>query len=314
MAGSLRRQAGPALTDPSDARELYSAYTQCYATEANRRRIAFHVDLGFAMAALVLTTLTVAEFTQGLVDFLNTWLPPAALLWLGVREIEPIAADKAHRREAVNIQEQFDLTFWKGRDWPRHWNRLLAGDSVPGRRIKELAAANSTASLSSNYWVSTGGLPDNDAALFRIEQTAAWGAVGHRRYANLNRWPAWGGLFAVIAVALIVDVGARDTAAALFSVAPFLVGRLQSARDHGALAVRRELLERHIQQVLNPKSPSTDADVRTAQDELYRVRVEHRRIPSWLYGRYADRDRKAIDAAIESRIAEFRDGMPVGPA
>lgn len=301
------------LTDPTDALELYQAYTQCYATEANRRRFTFHVDLGFAIAALVLTTLAVAESAHGLVDFLNTWLPPAALLWLGIREIEPIAADKAHRREAVNVQEQFDLTFWKGRGWPQHWNRLLAGEPVPGRRIKQLAGAKPTVTLSSNYWVKTGGLPDNDAALFRIEQTAAWGAVGHSRYANLNRWPAWGGLLAVIVVALIVDVSARDTAAALFSVAPFFVGRLQSAGDHGALAARRELLERHIQQVLNPRRPSTDADVRTAQDELYRLRVEHRRIPTWLYERYAECDRRAIDAAIEARIAEFQEAMAGGP-
>lgn len=313
MARSLRRQVASPLTTSTDALELYRAYGQCYATEANRRSLAFYVDLAFAIAALILTALTVGESAPALVDFLNTWLPLAALLWLAVREIEPISADKVHRREAVNIQEQFDLTFWKGSDWSRHWNRLLAGEPVQSRRIKQLAAANPTATLSSDYWVNTNGLAGNDAALFRIEQTAAWGAVGHRRYAKLNRWPAWVGMLAVLIGAVIVDVSARDTAAAMLSVAPFLVGRIQSARDHGALAERRELLERHIQGVLDPKRPSSDTDVRTAQAELYRIRIEHRRIPSWLYARYADRDRRHIDAAVEERINEFRDAMSAGP-
>lgn len=292
----------------TNATELYRAYSQCYATEANRRRIAFYIDLAFAIAALVLTTLTVAESAAGLVDFLNRWLPLAALFWLGLREIEPIAGDKRHRREAVNIQEQFDLYFWKDSSWPQHWNRLLAGEPIPTRTIKQLAAANQNHMFTPDYWVNTDGLPDNDAALFRIEQTAAWGAVGHRRYAKLNRLPATAGALAVAVVALLLDVSTRETAVALFAIAPFLVGRIQSARDHDALAERREVLERHIRAVLDPKRPSSEADVRSAQDEIYRIRIEHRRIPSWLYNRNAEHDRLTIDAAVETAVAEYRSG------
>lgn len=296
------------MTDLEDASELYRAYSRCYATEANRRRIAFYVDLGFAIAALVLTILVISETAHELVDFLNRWLPLAALFWLGLREIEPIAGDKPHRREAVNIQEQFDLRFWKGDEWTQYWNRLLAGPPVPSRTIKQLANANPNVTFKPGYWVNTDGLPDNDAALFRIEQSAAWGAQGHRRYARLNRLPAFAGVVAVMIVALIVDVSTREAAVAVFSIAPFLVGRIQSAKDHGALAERREVLERHIQAALDPRHTSSDGDVRSAQDEVYRMRVEHRRIPSWLYNRYADHDRATIDVAIEARVAAFRKG------
>lgn len=297
------------MTDLTKATELYRAYSQGYATEANRRRTAFYVDLAFAVAALLLTALIVAESSPRLVDLLTRWLPLAALFWLGLREIEPIAGDKRHRREAVNIQEQFDLFFWKGNDWPQNWNRLLAGEPVPARTVKQLAAANSDQTFTLDYWVNTDGLPNNDGALFRIEQTAAWGAVGHRRYAKLNRLPAIAGGLIVAIVSLVLDIRARDTAVALFAIAPFLVGRIQSAKDHDALANRREDLERHIQAVLDPKRPSTDAEVRAAQDEIYRLRIEHRRIPSWLYNRHAVHDRSTIDAAVEASIAAYRKGM-----
>ena len=297
------------MTDLKKAAELYCAYSQGYATEANRRRTAFYVDLAFAIAALVLTTLIVAESAPRLVDLLTRWLPLAALFWLGLREIEPIAGDARHRREAVNIQEQFDLLFWKDSGWSQNWNRLLAGEPVPARTVKQMATANPDQAFPLDYWVNTDGLPNNDAALFRIEQTAAWGAVGHRRYAKLNRLPAIAGALLVAVVSLVLNISARDTAVALFAIAPFLVGRIQSAKDHDTLADRREDLERHLQAQLDPKRPSTDADVRTAQDEIYRLRIEHRRIPSWLYDRHAADDRSTIDAAIEASIAEYRKGI-----
>lgn len=293
-----------------DAYKQHAAAAVGHATEANRRRIAFYVDLTFAAAGLVLTAITLADAARPLVDFLGVWLPIAALLWLGLREIEPIAGDKAHRRDAVNIQEQFDLYFWKGTSWPAHWNRLLAGDPVPDRTMKQLAAANAGQPFTSGYWVDTHALPDNDAALFRIEQTAAWGAVGHRRYANLNRRPAITGMLAICVAALTLDLSARHAAVImLFAVAPFLVGRIQSARDHDALAARRERLERHVQTMLDPKQPRSDAEVREAQDEVYRMRIEHRRIPTWLYNRHASNDRNTIDTAIEARIASYRAGV-----
>ena len=52
-------------------------------------------------------------------------------------------------------------------------------------------------------------------------------------------------------------------------------GRLQSARDHAALAHRREELESHIQEILRGPEPVGDADVRAAQDELCRMRLGH---------------------------------------
>jgi exoribonuclease II len=109
--------------------------------------------------------------------------------------------------------------------------------------------------------------------------------------------------------ALILDVSARETAAAVIAIAPFLVGRIQSAREHASLAGRRLALEKHIQAVLDPGHPSSDIHVRTAQDELYRLRMETRRIPNWLYNRYAEDDRASIDAAITARIEAFRDAI-----
>jgi len=297
------------LTAPTGSTGLYWAYSRCYATEAGGRSIAFGVDLVFAVAALVLTVLTPAEWSPDTVEYLTTWLPLAALLWLVVREIGLISVDQEHRRNAVNIQEQLDLTNWKGSDWSKCWNRLLAGKAVPERTIRQLALANPNKAIPADYWIDTTGLPGNDAALFRIEQTAGWGAEGHRRYALLNRYPSLAGLVLVIVAAMILDVSARETAAAVIAIAPFLVGRIQSAREHAALAGRRVSLEQHIQGVFDPKRPSSDVDVRTAQDELYRLRMEARRVPTWLYNRYSERDRAAIDGAITARIDAFRAAM-----
>ena len=297
------------MTEPTASTELYRAYSRCYATEANRRHIAFGVDLVFAVAALALTVLTTAEWSPDTAEFLTTWLPLAALFWLVVREIGLISIDHGHRRSAVNIQEQLDLTNWEGSAWAKHWNRLLAGEHVATRTIKQLASANSNAAMPVDYWNDTTGLHSNDAALFRIEQTAAWGAEGHRRYARLNRYPSLVGLVLVVVAALILDVSARETAAAVIAIAPFLIGRIQSGREHAAFAGRRVALEQHIQGVLDPGHPSSDVDVRTAQDELYRLRMGTRRIPNWLYNRYAEHDRASIDGAITARIEAFRAAM-----
>jgi hypothetical protein len=294
------------LTESPDREELYRAYSRSYATEANKRHIAFGVDLAFAVAALVLTVITAADWSPSTAEFLTTWLPLAALLWLVVRELNLLSSDMSHRRCAVNIQEQLDLTNWKGSAWASCWNRLLAGDPVPARTIKQLAIANPGAIMPTNYWVDTSGIPDNEAALFRAEQTAAWGAQGHHRYAVLNRVLSLVGLALVVVTALILDVSASETAAAVMAVAPFFVGRIQSGRAHASLADRRVLLEEHIQALLSPEDSSAEADVRSAQDELYRLRMEARRIPEWLYDRYAERDRASIDGAITAKVEEFR--------
>lgn len=294
------------MTDPAVSNELYQAYSRSYSTEANKRAIAFAADLAFAAAALVLTVLTAAEKTPGFTDFLTTWLPLAALLWLSVREIGLISIDQTHRRVAVNIQEQLDLMNWKDNRWEVHWNRLLAGDPIPARTIKQLATANSTATMAPDYWIATDDIPDNAAALFRVKQTAAWGAEGHHRYAGWNHNPALILLVLAGVSAVLLDVSARETAAAVMAIAPFLVGRIQSSREHAALADRRCSLEQHIRDVLDPARPNSDADVRTAQDSLYRLRMETRRIPTWLYDRHAERDRESIDAALIDEIAAYR--------
>ncbi len=55
---------------------------------------------------------------------------PAALLWLAVPETGLLSDDKEHRRTAVTIQGQLDLTFWKGQRWRDAWNGVLCGKPV----------------------------------------------------------------------------------------------------------------------------------------------------------------------------------------
>ena len=108
----------------TNATELYRAYSQCYATEANRRRIAFYIDLAFAIAALVLTTLTVAESAAGLVDSLNRWLPLAALFWLGlIVDCDFSAFARFALRGPVRPTDPMDAA-------PAH----LHSNSLPGRQ------------------------------------------------------------------------------------------------------------------------------------------------------------------------------------
>lgn len=291
-------------TPTQEQHELYRAYSQSYATEANRRTVVFWIDVLFAGGAGLLAILRAFGTGEPTADFISTWSPPAALLWLAVRETGLLSDDKEHRRTAVMIQEQFDLTFWKGAGWRGAWNGVLCGKPLQQRVINELALSYRGEPVSDDYWVDTSGIPPNEAALLRIEQSAGWGAKGHHRYAKLNRIVGLGGLIVVLVPATIANLQAREIAAILFAVAPLLVGRLQSARDHDALSQRREDLECHIQDRLRDSEQIDVADVRAAQDELCRLRLEHRRIPKWLYDRFVNRDRIAIDAAI-ARDVEF---------
>jgi hypothetical protein len=291
-------------------RQLYRAYSQSYATEANRRRIAFWVDALFAAVATAIATLQALSTATPLLDFLAAWSPPAALLWLAIRETELLGDDKEQRRTAVAIQEQFDLTFWKNEAWRDAWNLLLC-KRVQQRVINELALAYRGEPMRDDYWVDTRQIDPNPAALLRIEQSAGWGAKGHSRYARLNRVAAIAGILVMLVVATIADFRTRETVAMLFAVAPLLVGRLQSARDHAALARRREEVESAIQERLRSNSDVSDGDVRAAQDELCRLRLEHRRIPKWLYARHAEHDRKTIDAAV-ARDADAVRAMHAG--
>ena len=294
------------LTDTQ--RELYRAYSQSYGTEANRRVIGFVVDVVFAAAAVAVTMMAIGDLSRSALDILASWSPPAVLLWLIVRETDLLGDDREHRRIAVTIQEQFDLTFWKSDNWQGGWNQLLCGDPIKPRTIRDLALSYDGEPLADDYWVDTSGVPANEAALLRIRQSAGWGAKGHSRYKRLNRTAVWAGFLIILAVALLLDLSTRDAAVVLMTVAPLLVGRLQSARAHASLAQRRETLERHIQKLLSSPTPTTERDVRIAQDELCRMRLENRRIPVWLYRRYAERDREAIDTAVvqDARLPRSR--------
>jgi SMODS-associating 4TM effector domain len=298
------------VTATAEQQELYRAYSHSYATEAHRRRTAFLVDFGFAVVAALIAGLTAVDTGDSIVDFLSAWSPLAALLWLALRETGLLGDDKEHRRTAVVIQEQFDLTFWVADRWREVWNGILCGNPIQQRVIKDLALNYRGEPLRDDYWVDTTGIGANDAALLRIQQTAGWGAKGHARYAQLNRIPAIGALVVVLAIAAVADLKTRETAVVLFALAPFLVGRLQSARDHASLASRRETLERHIQEVLRRGTRAHEAEVRAAQDELCKMRFEHRRIPRWLYDRYADRDRTTIDAAVQWEAEILRSVQP----
>ena len=284
------------LTDSQQ--ELYSAYSQSYRTEANRRVIAFMVDVVFVVAAAAVTIMTVGDLWNSALDILASWSPPAVLLWLIVRETDLLSDDRDQRRTAVTIQEQFELTFWKSDNWQEGWNQLLCGDPIEPRTIKDLALSYEGEPLADDYWVDTYGVPANKAALLRIWQSAGWGARGHSRYKRLNRTAAWIGFLVVLAVALLLDLSTRDAVVVLMTLAPLLVGRHQSARAHASLAQRRKTLEHHVQESLSSPTFPTERDVRTAQDELFKMRLENRRIPEWLYNRYSTRDRDSIDAVI----------------
>ena len=282
-----------------EQQDLYRAYSQCYLTEANRRCTAFLVDSVFAAIATAIGLIAVSNMASSALDSLTTGSAVAALIWLTIRETDLLSDSKEHRRTAVTIQEQFDLTFWKSDKWHEGWNYLLCGDPFQPRTIKELSHNYKGEPLADPYWVNTTDVPQNDAALLRIQQSAAWGAKGHKRYARLNKTVGAVGLIVVLVTATVIDLATRDAATLLMAMAPFLVGRKQSARAHTSLAHRREELERHIQELLRSPRVSTQRDVRAAQDELCRVRLENRRIPAYLYNRYAARDREAIDTTVD---------------
>lgn len=70
-------------------------------------------------------------------------------MWLVVRETGIFSVDQVRRRNAVNIREQLDLVNWVGSDWAKYWNRLLAGEPIAPRQIKQLASANPKADMPS---------------------------------------------------------------------------------------------------------------------------------------------------------------------
>lgn len=307
MARTLRLANATAVNPFTDEQQLlYRAYSQCYLIEANHRHITFILDLAFAAVATTTAVLVVTDASQFALEVLRTWSPSVALCWLVIRESFLFGNDKEHRLTAVTIQEQFDLSFWKPNNWRDGWNHLLNGDPVQPRTINELSQNYQGESLVDRYWVDTTGIPSNDAALLRIQQSCGWGARGHARYSRLNRTAAIASLTVVVAAVLVSDLRTRDAATVLMAAAPFLVGRAQSAREHASLTRRREKLERHIQKLLRGSVPATERDVRSAQDELFRMRLKRRRIPTYLYNRYTTRDRGAIDKAVAQDAKSLR--------
>lgn len=299
MAGDLRLSNASAMSAVRDQQErLYRAYSQSYRSEANRRQWIFVVDVTFSVLAVFIAATAVGDWSQELLDALTAWSPFVALAWLIIRDAELLGQGKKSRRTAVTIQEQFDLTFWKLDGWPEQWNSLLCGQPVQPRTIEHLSNTYEGPSLACDYWVDTSDIPANEAALLRICQSAGWSSGGHARCRRHITLASCISVSLVVVISMLLDMSARGTLAVLMAVAPLLVGRLQSGRIHGALAVRLETLERHVRELLRGSAAATALDVRAAQDELCRVRYINCRIPTRLYDRYVAQDSDAIDAAM----------------
>lgn len=299
MAQAIRFPNAAAMSAYSDQQKgLYRAYSQSYRTETNHRVIAFVSDLVFVVIGLAIAVLRVTQTFEWLFDLLIVWSPVVALVWLTVRETDLLGVSKDHRRRAVRIQEQFDLTFWMPETWRENWNHLLCGPPMKPRAINELANNYDYKPIPDHYWVDATGLQPNAAALLRIQQSAGWAAKGHARYARLSTWVAVVSIVLVLSAILLADLRTRDAVVVLMAMAPFPVGRIRRARTHRCLKDRREQLESHTQRLLRGPNPVRERDVRASQDELFRLRLENRQIPTWLYNRFAARDREAIDSAV----------------
>ncbi len=303
MAQAIRFSNAEAMSAYSDQQQdLYRAYSHGYRTETNHRAIAFVADLVFVAIGLVIAVLRITQTFEWLFNLLIVWSPVVALIWLIIRETDLLGVSKDHRQLAVRIQEQFDLTFWKPESWRENWNRLLCGHPIASRTINEFANNYDGKPIPNQYWVDTTGLQPNTAALLRIQQSAGWAAKGHARYAHLSIWVAVLSIIPVLSAVLLADLRMRDTAVVLVAVAPFPVGRIRSARVHRYLKDRREQLERYTQRLLRGANPIRERDVRESQDELFRLRLEHQQIPTWLYNRFAAHDSEAIDRAVAQEV------------
>lgn len=308
MARALRDPDAKAVTPLTDEQEeLYRAYSAGYGSVGAHRLVEFVVDLLFALVALAIVGSSIFEFAEGAREATSRWTPFVALTWLGLRELRLLGDPGGQRMEAVRIQEQFDLTFWKGQEWGEVWNSLLCDSPVPARTIKELAARFDGESIDATYWADTEGLPPAAAALVRIQQSAGWGERAHRRYAALNTAASFAGVVLVLGVGAIGGLDTLDMAAATMAIAPPLTGRLAVARSHRDLSESRSALEAHVVELLlDVSSAPTDQDVRSAQDELVRLRLENRRIPVWLYQRYRAKDQETIDASVDDLAGKLR--------
>lgn len=276
---------------------LYAAYSAAYGKEANRRLLVFIIDASFAVLGLALALLDLDWSALGVFG----------VAWLLSREIPFFVDPHPWRRVAVTIQEQFDLSFYQP-DWASAWNRLRCGAPLRDHQVRQLAATYKGEAFEPDYWIDTSGLPPNAAALLRILQSAAWGSEGHRRYSTINYAAVALSALGLLLVALSLDLTIWD---ALTKVAvpctPFLLGRMQAARRHRTLAERRGALYDHAKEVLAQVTGDADpVAIRTAQDELYELRLADTRIPSQLYMWHRDRDKATIDASILTTAGELR--------
>ncbi len=278
------------MTD--EQRRLFRAYSAAYGLESSHRTFVIAVDGVFA--------------ALGVVFALSGWdtavLVAAALAWLLIRSYPDFLKPDKHRREAVTIQEQFDLSF--GGVQP---NEALWGRPAQAHRIDRLAARCRDLSVDEDYWVNTEGLPDRVGALLRQKQSAAWAQDGHERYARFNMAVVAVAVVALAALAWVLDLDFADALVAVFApAAPLLVGRVQSAQRNRAHSGERKEIDESITDVLaqdHPDPPPTL--VRSIQDRLYYLRLGGR-IPTWFYKLFKTSDQETIDVSVQRLADELR--------
>lgn len=290
-----------------EARTLYRAYSASYQTEAKVRNVKFFIDVAFAIVAALVVALRIAGNDGLFYRFLTEWMPFVSVCWLIARETGLFPDAGADRRAAVAIQQRFDLRCRLGDDWRQWWNELLLGDPPLDREVNALAATFTGTDVDDDYFVDTTNLVPNTAALLRVEQSAAWAALGHRRYASWNRRGASAAIAIVVLACAIASLDLRASAAVAMSMSSLVVGRLQSARLHEGLADRRCRLERYAQHLVDSVAAGpTDDETINALDELCRLRLVHRRIPNWLYQRHQAEDSVAVDGAVGAHAKRLR--------
>ncbi len=261
-----------------DQRRLYRAYSYWYGKEANLRRTIFICDAAFAACGLGLAVWTTVVGSPP--EVVSKAAAAGAITWLLTRELIARRGASSARRTAVKIQQRFDLSFYG--PWKDHWNQLLLGQPLPEPSVRDAAERYQGNNVPDDYWVDTTGLSNEQGALARAYQTAIWGAGLHCEYAALTM-KATGVLLAGIVVTLLIsDVGLLTAAPVIITIAPLLVGRVQSSIHHRELANRRQVLAVYASEQIEAADLDVSA-VRLAQDEVARLRLADRRTPEWLY-------------------------------
>jgi hypothetical protein len=275
-----------------EQQRLFRAYSAAYGLENKHRTFVIAVDGLFAVLGVVFA----------LAGSDTALLVAAALAWLLIRSYPDFLKPDKHRREAVAIQEQFDLSFGGVQS-----NEALWGGPPQPHRIDRLAARCRELSVDEDYWVNTKGLPDRVGALLRQKQSAAWAQDGHERYARFNMAVVAVAVFALAALAWTLDLDFADALVAVFApAAPLLVGRVQSAQRNRAHSGERKEIDQSITDVLTPGGPDPPATfVRAIQDRLYYLRLGGR-IPTWFYKLFKTSDQNTIDVSVQRLADDLR--------